>query len=362
MASKRPPGLIKRNGIWHIDKRAKWLPTGRLRESCETSSQEEAERYLIHRLEQLRQQSVYGARREYTFEEGAARYITENGHVRTLLEVIAMLERLMPYIGHLPLRQVHRGALDRFVADMAGLSPKTINNYFAVVRRITTLAARLWRDENGAPWLDTPPLIPGLPVTDAGKPYPLDWREQSDLFSRLPAHVARAALFAVNVGCREQEVCGLRWEWERRANGRSVFVLPASVTKSATERLVVLNTIAQSVLEAVRGLHAEWVFVYPSRAGVRRLPSLYGKVWRKAWREAGLPMDDGIKKGCHNLRHTAGRRLRAAGVPVETRRVILGHATGDLTTHYSAAEIEELQRAVDLLVEQRPGTVLRAVG
>ncbi len=48
----------------------------------------------------------------------------------------------------------------------------------------------------------------------------------------------------------------------------------------------------------------------------------------------------------HDLRHTAGRRLRAAGVGLETRRAILGHANGDITTHYSAAEVEELIAAV----------------
>ena len=29
-----------------------------------------------------------------------------------------------------------------------------------------------------------------------------------------PDHLARMCLFKVNTGCREQEVCGLRWEWE----------------------------------------------------------------------------------------------------------------------------------------------------
>lgn len=40
--------------------------------------------------------------------------------------------------------------------------------------------------------------------------------------------------------------------------------------------------------------------------------------------------------------HTSGRRLRAAGVPFETRQVLLGHTNGSITTHYSAVEIGEL--------------------
>lgn len=47
----------------------------------------------------------------------------------------------------------------------------------------------------------------------------------------------------------------------------------------------------------------------------------------------------------HDLKHTFGRRLRAAGVPLETRKVLLGHRNGDITTHYSAPELEELIEA-----------------
>jgi integrase len=46
----------------------------------------------------------------------------------------------------------------------------------------------------------------------------------------------------------------------------------------------------------------------------------------------------------HDLRHTIGRRLRAAGVALETRQAILGHKSGSITTHSSAAELRELRR------------------
>ena len=43
-----------------------------------------------------------------------------------------------------------------------------------------------------------------------------------------------------------------------------------------------------------------------------------------------------------DLKHTYGRRLRSAGVSLETRKLLLAHKNGDITTHYSAAEIGEL--------------------
>ncbi|MEX0706672.1 MAG: hypothetical protein WD078_01815 [Woeseia sp.] len=39
-------------------------------------------------------------------------------------------------------------------------------------------------------------------------------RRYSAELQELPDHLARMALFKVNTGCREQQVCGLRPEWE----------------------------------------------------------------------------------------------------------------------------------------------------
>jgi 2C-methyl-D-erythritol 2,4-cyclodiphosphate synthase len=63
-------------------------------------------------------------------------------------------------------------------------------------------------------------------------------------------------------------------------------------------------------------------------------------------------MEAGILKRVHNLRHTFGRRLRGAGVPLETRKALLGHANGDITTHYSAAEFAELLTATGKIVDR----------
>ncbi|WP_235379167.1 tyrosine-type recombinase/integrase [Candidatus Coxiella mudrowiae] len=42
----------------------------------------------------------------------------------------------------------------------------------------------------------------------------------------------------------------------------------------------------------------------------------------------------------HDLKHTFGRWLRAAGVMLEDRQDLLGHKSDRITTHYSAAEIK----------------------
>jgi len=43
-----------------------------------------------------------------------------------------------------------------------------------------------------------------------------------------------------------------------------------------------------------------------------------------------------------DLKHTFGRRLRAAGVTLEDRKALLEHKNGSVTSHYSTAELEQL--------------------
>ncbi len=44
----------------------------------------------------------------------------------------------------------------------------------------------------------------------------------------------------------------------------------------------------------------------------------------------------------HDLLHTFGRRLRAAGVIFEDRQDLLGHRSSRVTTRHSAAELSTL--------------------
>jgi integrase len=52
-----------------------------------------------------------------------------------------------------------------------------------------------------------------------------------------------------------------------------------------------------------------------------------------------------------DLKHTFGRRLRAAGVGFEDRQDLLGHKSGRMTTHYSAAELGNLLEAANSVCE-----------
>ena len=118
------------------------------------------------------------------------------------------------YIGDLPIEAVHMGTLQHFIAARKkdGRKSKTVNFGLQIVRHILNLAASEWMDSNNLTWLSNVPKTKLLPVNDARKPYPLNWDEQERLFNMLPLHLRRMVLFAVNTGCRDQEICSLRWE------------------------------------------------------------------------------------------------------------------------------------------------------
>lgn len=55
----------------------------------------------------------------------------------------------------------------------------------------------------------------------------------------------------------------------------------------------------------------------------------------------------------HDLKHTFGRRLRAASVSYEDRQDLLGHRSGRIITHYSQAELSNLLEAANLIIQSR---------
>ncbi len=344
MGRKQVPGLIMRAGIWHVDKR---ILGRRICRSTGTDQLEEAEQYLARVMEETRQAQVYGVRPARTFEQAAAKFVLENQHKRSIEDDIGRLKGLMPEIGHLTLDKVHMGTLQPWLGKRrrSGLAVGTINHGLQVVRRILNLASGEWMDEQGLTWLAAPPKIKLLADHDKRQPYPLNWDEQTRLFRELPAHVLDMAVFAVNSGCRDGEICKLQWDWEVDVPelGTSVFIIPGSNVKNGAERLVVLNTIAAGVVATRRGTHPTHVFTYQG-SPVR---CMHGRAWSAARERAAL-----AHVRVHDLKHTFGRRLRAAGVSFEDRQDLLGHRSHRITTHYSAAELSRLIEAAEQVCER----------
>ena len=238
--------------------------------------------------------------------------------------------------------KIYTGTLQPWIGHRRkeGAAIGTINHGLKVVRRILNLASTEWVDEYGMTWLLSAPRIKLLSDTNKRKPYPLSWHEQAILIDALPTHLSSMALFAVNTGCRDGEICNLRWDWKIDVPQlkTAVFIIPGEQVKNGDDRLVVLNSIAFDVINKQKGKHATHVFTFNGKPITRILNT----AWIRARKSVGLS-----QVRVHDMKHTFGRRLRSAGVSFEDRQDLLGHRSGRITTHYSAAELSRLLEAAN---------------
>lgn len=358
MARKKLPGLYwdKETGKGAIDKRIEGLGRVRHRFTADTWQKAEAE---YHR-------AIAAAKIEAaapmlrTFREAATKYLNEETK-SSLSRDAECLANLDPWVGLLGLDQIHQGSLQPYIEHRReqGVKSATVVRELAVVRRILTLASRVWRDLDNQPWLAVAPLLRMPDWKDAAQPYPLSIDEQRRFFKELPEHLVEMALFAVHTGARENVVAELRWEWEEKMPeiNSSIFLVPGAFTKNGTICLIVLNSVAKKVIESRRGKMDSHVFGYRGKPVDR----MHNSAWKKAWSRAGLPAGVNVLSGPHNLRHTFARRLRLGGVPLETRKALMHHIDGDITVHYSPAEVWELLNAVEKLTQVEEMTMLRSV-
>lgn len=347
-------------------------------------SQEEAEAELRRRQAQIDArrdlQSRPGA--EQLFRVAAGKYLLElqaTPDVRTLDTISGHVLLLNQWVGDLVLADVCNDSFAAFKADrLAGrnadgskarpVKASTVNRTLEVARTILNRAARVWRTD-GRPWLGAAPLIEMLDETATRRaPRPLSWAEQAELLQRMPGHLQRMALFALNTGARDENVCGLRWEWEVPVPevGRSVFVVPASEFKSKRPHVLILNDVAWRIVEEQRGLHREYVFVY-RRERVKhvdiepvmkyhRVGTMNNTAFQAARQGAGLA---GVR--VHDLRHTYAQRLRDAQVCKEDRDLLMGHASGDMSELYATATVARLVDLANRVSQTRDRTTLLRV-
>ncbi|HEX9277706.1 MAG TPA: tyrosine-type recombinase/integrase [Casimicrobiaceae bacterium] len=77
--------------------------------------------------------------------------------------------------------------------------------------------------------------------------------------------------------------------------------------------------------------------------------------WQRARPDVGLG-----RVRIHHLRHTFACRLRAVGVSMEDREVLLGHANHSMAGHYASADVGRLLKQANLILNrEETRTVLR---
>jgi len=127
-----------------------------------------------------------------------------------------------------------------------------------VVRRILSLASRLWRDEQTGPGFQSSRLIQCSVIRIRASLTRCRVAEQTLLFSSWRTHLVSMALFKVNTGPARTGSRDLAGNGNLGFRSRH-FDLRHSTdfVKNALDRYVVLNGIARSVVNECRGGHPE---------------------------------------------------------------------------------------------------------
>jgi len=257
---------------------------------------------------------------------------------------VALRVHLLPALGHLRLDAVElRAEVGALTEKMLGegLSPKTVNNTVAVLRKLLNLAAEDWGHIQQAPKL-MKKLRHHQPKADF-----LDVEEANRLLAAAEPAWRTFLLVALRTGLRVGELLGLQWKdvdsklgqlLVRRTRWRGQELLP----KNGRERVVPLTRDALAALIAHRHLRGPHVFCHED-----------GKPFAHWEVEEVVPdacKAAGVKRLTnHGLRHTFASNLVQQGVHLVVGKDLLGLQSLGMVLRYAHLAESATRDAVQLL-------------
>ncbi len=353
MTDEKRVGLYLRGDVWWIKYRGprsdgSW---GRIRESSGSSDPRAAAK--------LREERGREAKND---RDGIRRHVGARGRRVTVAALLDALEQhyetrklkslrqvkihvapVREFFGFKRATGINRRAIDLYIAKRRGedVSDTTIDRETELLRRAFTLAA-----EDERPVVAWIPKIPRLvkPGENAREGF-VERAEFEKLVGQLPAPVLQdVAWWAYATGMRDGEIRSLTWagyDHETRT-----LRLPARSSKNNRPRLIVLKNWPElaAVIErrlADRRPGCPLIF---HREG-RRIGNFY-TTWMRAVDRAEVR-----KFSIHDLRRTAARNMRRAGIDEPTAMLIMGHETNAMFKRYSITDERDLEEAMT----ERPG-------
>lgn len=272
----------------------------------------------------------------------------------------------VPVFGHLPLARVEPQHLQRLLADLleAGLSPATVRQLHAVLRRAFGQAARWGLAAHNVASLVTPPRITRQEMATLSP-------EQARIFLAAAKSDRLAALYvlALTTGMRQGELLALRWQnidastlhvkatLQRTPDG-FIFAEPktarsrrqVALTRAAVEAL--RSHRARQLQERLR-MGVAWedndlVFANETGRPIEAANLRNRSFWPLLGR-AGLP-----RVRFHDLRHTAATLMLGQGVHPKIVAEMLGHSqiamTLDLYSHVTPTMQRQAVEALEAVL------------
>ncbi|HFD15429.1 MAG TPA: DUF4102 domain-containing protein [Rhodospirillales bacterium] len=265
-------------------------------------------------------------RRGFTVAEVADEWLARDqvGY-RSLKEHRRIVTRyILPEIGHLPIEEVRRADLLRFLERIADRAPVMANRTFARLRRLFRWAlARELVERDPTAGLEPPAREKSRDRVLGDDELATVWKAAER--TGFPyGHIIRLLILT---GCRREEIGALRWSEVRDLDGAEPRIeLAGDRTKTGEPRIVPLSGPAAAILRDCPRFTGPQVF------GVGGRGSFQGWSWAKRRLDvmvaalAGAPFEEDWR--VHDLRRTCATGLQRLGVRLEVTEAVLGHVSG----------------------------------
>lgn len=350
-------GAVRESPTWW----ARYRLNGRdMRESTDTTNLEQARKFLHKRLGSVAKGETVNPKADRvtfaTMADALRRdYRMNDKHLVTLE---ARLKHLLPAFGERRMARLLMADVERYKDErqQSGASNGSLNRELEVLARAfalgrdqgvltVTLPVRRARLAESAPRsgffeaeqyeavraaLGHPQnkrgtLLPARPdlVAACDIAYTLGWRMQSEVLALAPRHVnLEAGTLMLDPGMAKND------------EPRIVYLTP-ELTDAIRAQLDRVDALQ-------RQLGAVVPYLFPHLRGRRRGQRIldFGKRWRTACRQAGVP---GMLR--HDCRRSAVRNLVAAGVPERVAMSVTGHKTRSVFDRYHIVSPKDLQEA-----------------
>jgi integrase len=386
--------IFQRGKTWWIQY---YIHGQQVRESSRSRTKAVAERLLMKRLVAADEGTLASPMRPIIYEEMRERLVTAwllDRPELTRKETDQALARLDEFFKGLSASVITEEKIDEFklARKATGASNATVNRSLAALRQMFRLSIKRIKNPSQVKLLPEPPARQGF-LTD---------EDYLRLFSKLPLYLQPITEFAYSTGMRQGELEELTWKKVDRAAG--VIRLEPEDTKNKTGREIhygLLPELAESMARLwQRSIKAsDLVF---TRANGSPLGT-FRKAWVRACIKAALGRMLWYCSKCHHkievekqfwpperqpseapqcecgtachwhyeglifhdLRRTAVRNLRRAGVPESVVMTISGHKSREVFERYNIKDSDDQRRAMQALQEfrqveqrkpERPGT------
>ena len=333
-----------------------WHKGTRHRTSAKTSNKREARQRLRIRQAEL----ALGTFRGLTAERARVEHILslivddyQESNRPSLPQLLSRVEKhLKPRLGKIRCAEFGKDDVRRYKAHRRakGGRTATVNRELEVLRRAFRLGSE-----------NKPPLVAYLPIIklDSEDNIRTGFVEDSRytaLRDALNRHLRLMAVIGYHTGLRAGIIRGIEWEWVdlKAANIR----LPKGVHNKRNPALVPIYGDMGAELEMAKAEHDEFWPACPFVVHIRGRQVNPDITHQSGWRSACKAADvEGLL--FHDLRRSAIRNMRRAGIPENEAMAISGHRTRSVFQRYDIISEKDIERAAAKLealqVRERAG-------